>query len=117
MADSALVSELEKAEPAHWEAILDRTSPGMFSQYKSDTNWWLLKSALAQFPKTIRRPAFVMITGDLLAHEFPSTFRSVTHDDDQQHYRAFVLKTVEFLALELQRKFPDTKILHHSRQQ
>ena len=110
MADPALVSELEKAEPARWEAILDRTSTTAFSQYGSDTNWWLLKSALAQFPKTIRRPAFVMVTGDLLAHEFPSTFRSATHDDDQQHYRAFVLKTVQFLALELRRKFPDTKI-------
>ena len=110
MADSALVSELEKAQPTKWEEILDRTSPATFSQYGSDTNWWLLKSALAQFPKTIRRPAFLMVTGDLLAHEFPATFRSVTHDYDQQHYRAFVLKTVEFLALELQQKFPDTKI-------
>ncbi len=111
MADAALVGELEKAEPARWEAILDRTTPGAFSQYKSDTNWWLLKSALAQFPKTIRHPAFVMVTGDLLAHEFPQLFQSATQDNDQQHYRAFVLKTVEFLALELQRRFPGTKIL------
>ena len=110
MADAALVSELEKAEPAQWEAILNRTSPNTFSQYKSDTNWWLLKSALAQFPKTIRHPEFVMVTGDLLAHDFPATFQSATHDSDQQHYREFVLKTVQFLALELQRKFPGTKI-------
>jgi sphingomyelin phosphodiesterase acid-like 3 len=110
MADPALVDELVKAEPGQWEAILDRTSPVSFSQYKSDTNWWLLKSALAQFPKTIRHPALVMVTGDLLAHAYPSLFRSATHDDDQQHYRAFVLKTVQFLALELRRKFPDTKI-------
>ncbi len=111
MADAALVTELEKAEPAQWEAILDRTTPGGFSPYKSDTNWWLLKSALEQFPKTERHPAFVMVTGDLLAHNFPATFESATHDEDQQHYRAFVVKTVEFLGLELQRKFPGTKIL------
>ncbi len=111
MADPALVSELEEAEPAQWEAILDRTSPASFSQYNSDTNWWLLKSALQQFPKTERHPAFVMVTGDLLAHNFPATFQSAMHDSDPQHYRAFVLKTVEFLALELQRKFPGAKIL------
>jgi sphingomyelin phosphodiesterase acid-like 3 len=110
MADAALVPQLEKADPAQWEAILNRTSPNTFSQYKSDTNWWLLKSSLVQFPRTIRHPAFVMVTGDLMAHEFPATFQSATHDSDPQHYRAFVLKTVEFLALELQRKFPGTKI-------
>ena len=82
MADAALVGELEKAEPARWEAILDRTSPQSFSQYGTDTNWWLLKSSLAQFPKTIRHPAFVMVTGDLLAHNFPATFQSATHDSD-----------------------------------
>ncbi len=110
MADPALVSELVKSDPAQWEAILERTSPTGFSQYKSDTNWWLLKSALAQFPTTIRRPAFVMVTGDLLAHDFPATYKAATRDNDQQHYRAFVQKTMQFLALELREKFPGTKI-------
>jgi sphingomyelin phosphodiesterase acid-like 3 len=111
MADPALVSELEKAAPEEWEAILNRTAPASFSQYNSDTNWWLLKSALEQFPKTLRHPAFVMVTGDLLAHSFPKLFQGATHDNDQQHYRSFVLKTVEFLGLELQRRFPRAKIL------
>jgi len=111
MADPALVGELAAADPARWEPILDRTSPGTFSQYNSDANWWLLKSALKQFPATLPHPAFVMVTGDLLAHDFPQTFRNTIHDSDQQHYRSFVLKTVEFLALQLQRDFPGTKIL------
>jgi hypothetical protein len=110
MVDAALVGDLQKADPAQWESILNRTSPNTFSQYKSDTNWWLLKSALAQFPKTIRHPEFVMVTGDLLAHDFPTTFQNATHDSNQQHYREFVLKTVEFLALKLQKEFPGTKI-------
>src|SRR5208337_4745207 len=33
------------------------------------------------------------------------------HDSDREHYRAFVLKTLEFLALEFRRRFNDTKIL------
>ncbi|HZD32194.1 MAG TPA: hypothetical protein VE779_11090, partial [Candidatus Angelobacter sp.] len=65
---------------------------------------------LEQFPKTLPHPAFVMVTGDMLAHDFPATFQSNTHDNDPQRYRAFVLKTVEFLGLELQHKFPGTKI-------
>ena len=111
MADPALVSDLAAADPAQWESILDRTAPAAFSQYGSDTNWWLLKSALDQFPVTLPHPTFIMVTGDLLAHEFPATYRNVTHDFDQQHYREFVLKTVEFLAMQLQRRFPGTKML------
>ena len=101
IADAMLVKDLEAAEPAQWEAILDRTLPNRFSLYKSDTNWWLLKSAMGQFPKTLRHPAFVMVTGDLLAHGFPDTFRAATNDTDQQHYAAFVRKTAQFLALQL----------------
>lgn len=110
MADPSLVNELVATDPARWESILDRTTPGTFSQYKSDTNWWLLESALKQFPATLPHPTFIVVTGDLLAHDFRETFQSVTHDSDQQRYRAFVLKTVQFLALELQHKFPGTKI-------
>ncbi len=111
MADAALVPELQKADPPEWEAILNRTAPAKFSQYGSDTNWWLLQSALKQFPRTLPYPVFVMVTGDFLAHEFPATFRAATHDDNQQHYAAFVLKTVQFLALQLEHAFPGVKVL------
>ena len=111
MADPALVSELAAAEPTQWEAILERTTPTTFSQYGSDTNWWLLKSAMRQLPATLRHPTLVMVTGDFLAHNFPANYQSATHDTDPNHYRAFVLKTTKFLALELQRNFPGTKIL------
>jgi hypothetical protein len=105
MADPMLVKDLEPADARQWEPILERTQPPSYSLYGSDTNWSLLKSALQQFPATLRRPAFIMVTGDLLAHNFPDTFRSITHDTNQQHYRSFVQKTALFLAIEMQRKF------------
>jgi len=111
MADVALVSDLQAADPSQWESILQRTSPESFSPYGQDTNWWLLQSALNQMRKTLPRPALVMITGDLLAHGFPQAFLNGTHDKDPEHYRAFVLKTVEFLAFEFRKRFPATKIL------
>ena len=111
MADVALVSSLVAAAPSQWEPILQHTSPDSFSPYGQDTNWWLLQSALNQMRKTLPHPAFVMITGDLLAHGFPQVFLNATHDNDREHYRAFVLKTVEFLAFELRKRFPGTKVL------
>src|SRR5208283_1283119 len=111
MADAALVSSLEAADSTQWASILQRTSPGSFSPYGQDTNWWLLQSALDQMRKTLPHPAFVMVTGDLLAHEFPKTFLNAAHDTDPEHYWTFVLKTVEFLTLEFHKRFPGAKIL------
>ncbi len=67
--------------------------------------------------KTLPHPAFVMFTGDLLAHEFPSKYRNATHDEDPEHYRAFVLKTVEFLAIEFRKRFPGHEDPGDARQQ
>jgi sphingomyelin phosphodiesterase acid-like 3 len=111
MADPALVAELAAADPTQWEAILQQSTPANFSYYGQDTNWWLLQSALDQMRKMMPHPAFVMFTGDMLAHRFPKAFQNATHDQDLEHYRAFVLKTVKFLAIEFQKRFPDTKIL------
>ena len=111
MADPSLVGDLVAADPTQWENILERSKLTRFSQYGQDTNWWLLRSALDQMRRTLPRPTFIMVPGDLLAHEFPQTFAKITRDNDREHYRAFVLKTLGFLALEFRKRFGDTKIL------
>ncbi len=111
MADPKLVDELNAAPPANWEAILDRSTSTAFSQYGQDTNWWLLRSALNAMRTTLPRPAFILITGDMLAHRFPSTYRQTAKQNDPESYRKFVLKTMQFLVLQLQRRFPNTRIM------
>jgi sphingomyelin phosphodiesterase acid-like 3 len=111
MADPTLVSELAAANPAQWEAILNRSKSAAFSQYGEDTNWWLLKSALDAMRTTTPHPALILVTGDLLAHQFPKTFQHTTQDTHREDYRQFVLKTVEFLAIQLRKRFPETRIL------
>src|SRR5208283_4454046 len=99
------------SDPTQWETVLARSKSTSFSQYGEDTNWWLLQSALDQMRATLPHPAFILMTGDLLAHQFPQTYLKTTHDQNRENYRKFVLKTVEFLALEFRKRFPDTKIL------
>ena len=111
MADPSLVPQLMAADPAGWEIILNQTAPRSFSQYGQDTNWWLLQSSLDQMRQTMPRPAVFLLLGDLLAHHFPATFQAITHDNDREHHRIFVLKTIQFLALQLRRRWPDTQIL------
>jgi sphingomyelin phosphodiesterase acid-like 3 len=110
MADAGLVADLDAADPAQWTGILGRSKPTAFSQYGQDTNWWLLQSALDQAHKTIPRPAFIIIDGDSLAHHFPQLYQSITHAEDREHYRKFVLKTMQFLALQLRKRYPNTRI-------
>ena len=111
MSDGTLVADLAASDPAQWETILARSKSSSFSQYGEDTNWWLLQSSLDQMRATLPHPAFILVTGDLIAHQFPQTYLKTTHDSNRENYRKFVLKTVEFLALEFRRRFPDTKIL------
>jgi hypothetical protein len=111
MADPKLVDALIKAAPAQWQPILNRSQPAAFSQYGEDTNWWLLQSALNAMRTTEPHPAFIVITGDLLAHHFPDTFRRITGNNDPQAYRKFVRSTIEFLALQLRQRFLQSTIL------
>ena len=110
-ADPTLVIDLAAAPATQWETILNGSKVTAYSQYSQDTNWWLLKSSLNAMHQTLPNPALVMITGDLLAHDFPETYKNTTHDNDREHYRAFVLKTVQFLSLEFRERLNDSKIL------
>ena len=111
MADPSLVADLAAADLSQWETILQRSKVMAFSSYGQDTNWWLLRSALDAMVRAEPHPALVMFTGDLLAHDFPKTYQSITHDSEPEHYRAFVLKTVDFVALELRKRFVAAKML------
>ncbi len=110
-ADPALVKDLAAAPPSRWERILNRSELTAYSPYGQDTNWWLLQSALDAMRATEPNPALVMITGDLLAHGFPAAYAKTVNDSNRKHYRAFVYKTVAFLALELGKRFGQSQIL------
>ena len=111
IADTSLAHDLSTAAPAQWEAILQGSKLTAFSRYGQDTNWWLLRSALDQMHANLPSPALIICTGDLLAHSLRAKYVSATGDNAGEHYRAFVLKTVEFLALELRKRLNPLPIL------
>ena len=111
MADRKLVDELNAAEVDKWESILNRSRLTAFSQYGEDTNWWLMRSALDAMRSTLPHPAFILVTGDMLAHQFPSIYQRNAKDKSRESYRKFVLKTMQFISLELRQRFPHTTIL------
>jgi sphingomyelin phosphodiesterase acid-like 3 len=111
MADQGLVDQLAAAEPEQWSAVLDSSSDRSLGRYGRDSNWMLLRSALQHMAETLPKPAFVLISGDFLAHGFRQEFDAAAKDHSDAAYRIFVRKTMQFLGLQLEQNFPATPIL------
>ena len=71
-----------------------------------DTAWPLLATALTAAAQAEPHPAFVTLSGDLLAHEFPCRFRKLAPSATPEEYAAFAAKTVAFVIAQLQLSFP-----------
>ena len=111
MADPKLVDRLSSAEPKEWPDVFDSSDNETPARYGADSNWALLRSALWQAKQTLPNPAFVVLPGDFLAHNFRHQFDAAAANHSDAAYRQFVYKTMQFLASQLERTFPDTAIL------
>ena len=90
MADAKLVDRLAVADFDRWQAILESSPDKSPSGYGQDSNWALLRSALEQIKETMPAPAFVLLPGDFLAHNFRREFDSAAADRSDTAYRLFV---------------------------
>src|SRR5688572_33044564 len=71
----AVIEKLRQADVAQWESILatdDTSAP----KYQTDTNYAFLKSTLTELNQRANQenPAFVVVLGDYLAHNFKQNF-------------------------------------------
>jgi sphingomyelin phosphodiesterase acid-like 3 len=109
-ADPALMAKLEAADVAQWDAILRSSISQSFSTYGSDVNDALLRSALGEMKKQIPSPAFVLISGDFLAHKFQQTYQQYATDKSQTAYTAFVTKTIAYVAGMFRQAYPGVPV-------
>lgn len=108
-ADRVLAEALAEAPAEEWPGILDRGGERM-SSYSEDTDWNLLRASLDEL-QAQKKPDVVLIAGDFLAHNFRTAFDASVGAHDDAAYRRFVVKTMRFLALELEHALPQTPIL------
>ena len=109
-ADPSLVARLEAADVAEWPAILASTTPTAFSSYGKDVNDPLLRSAVATMQQQLPKPAFVLISGDFLAHGFQKSYQQYATDKSQAAYTAFVTKTIRYVTSLLEQAYPGVRI-------
>jgi sphingomyelin phosphodiesterase acid-like 3 len=108
-----LIENLRKAPSNQWKTILaeqDTEAP----TYEKDTNFKLLESALAGYKKVAasQKPRFVLVLGDLLAHDYQENFAQYSSDNTLAAYQSFVKKSMEFLASEMNTTFPKTDVYY-----
>ena len=107
-ADTSLVRTLRGTPTSGWARVLARTQPSTPSKYGADTNYPLLRSAGAAMKQAAPAPAFVVITGDFLAHQYQERYEGVF--SDTVGYAAFTDSTIAFLAKWADSLYPNVPI-------
>jgi hypothetical protein len=110
LADAGIVDQLAVAEPAQWAAILASGSK-KFPDFGHDTNWPLFASLLQAAERIERKPAFTIVTGDLLGHHFRERFNSEAAVHDDEAFGSFVRKTAEFATLQIKQSSGDAPLI------
>ena len=107
--DPALVDSLVRTDYSSWERIF-QSSKMAPNAYSSDADYALLRSAFTAMRQQSAAPAFIIISGDFLCHEFQSKFaaNAPQYPDSLQ---SFTAKTIGFIAWLLNSYFPRTMVL------
>jgi len=119
--DPGKFAQLQSAPAAQWLAILSAPdTPAAAADFAAlqktckmrgiDTPFSLLTSSLKAEQTAQPQPAFVTVSGDLLAHKFDCRFQQLAPKASEADYSAFASKTVDFVALELHTAFPQSPV-------
>lgn len=115
--DPGKARQLVSAPVSQWKTILaSAPSPNQQQAFDSlqkqchakgvDTPPALLKSALAAIKAQQPDTRFMMVSGDLVVHDFSCRYETLFPNASPDEYQSFVLKTISYVAGELRGTFP-----------
>ena len=98
-ADSPVVRTLRSTPVSGWARVLETSPDTAPSPYGSDSDYPLLRSAGAAIRQRAPHPAFVVITGDFLGHNFEQKYAAVfAGTPDSAGAATFADSTMAFMA-------------------
>ena len=119
--DPAKAVRLKAAPASDWNAILaepastDRSA--RFAELQqacgaraTDTSYPLYESSLRAMHNDASGAKFVVLSGDLISHDFSCVFKTMFPTAGPVEYRTFVEKTIEFVMIELRRALPGAPV-------
>ncbi len=113
-ADRSIFESLAQEPVSEWGRLLASSSERGVSQLGSDSNYVLLESCLAAAAQTCPRPDFILYPGDSLAHDWRGRYERASlrsSGENEEAYREFTRKSIQFLALEFRKHFPNVPVL------
>ena len=109
--DPALFSSLNSSDPGAWEALFRSSRITAPSDSGSDTNFPLLALALSSIRQQAGGGPLVVFTGDLLGHNFATTFYGLNGSHDTAAMQAFADKTVAFVMDQVRASVGDVPVV------
>jgi len=119
--DPAKTSKLLAAPVSEWNTILAEPASAdqaaRFAELQTtckargvDTTYALYQSSLAAIKNDATGAKFVVLSGDLIAHNFSCKFSTTFPGAKPGEYRAFVEKTIEYVMRELRAALPGVPV-------
>lgn len=106
-----LIKKMQREPAERWRQILLKEDNAVV-QYKKDANYSIINAALISAQHEGLNALFVLVLGDMLAHNYQKKYRQYSGDRSREGYQAFVKKTFQFLIGELNRVFPHKNIYY-----
>ena len=100
--DAKVFQALDAADFTEWEGIFEACGPAP-SIAGADTNYPLLKLALASVRQNLGDSRVVLYTGDLLGHEIATLYQQASGSSDQASMVAFTNKTAAFVMQQIRK--------------
>jgi sphingomyelin phosphodiesterase acid-like 3 len=120
-ADPAKAAKLMAAPVSEWNAILagpaSADQVARFTELQTtckargaDTSYTLYESSLRAMHEDAKGAKFVVLSGDLIAHNFSCKFSTTFPNAKPGEYRAFVEKTIEYVMRKLRAALPGVPV-------
>ena len=110
--DQTLFDQLKAADASQWQAIFAGSKIkgiGSYGDFKEETDYNLLISALENMAAVSGKPDFVIFSGDFLAHIFHDRYADC-NNKSSEGLDAFIDKTVTFFAILFEKYFPGVPV-------
>ncbi|MGA2909098.1 MAG: metallophosphoesterase [Terracidiphilus sp.] len=119
--DPAKAARLKAAPVSEWSAILAEPSSAdqaaRFAELQktcgaraTDTPYLLYDSSLQAIHNDARGAKFIVLSGDLISHDFSCVFKTIFPTDGRAEYRAFVEKTIDYVIRSLRGALPGVPV-------
>ena len=109
--DTTIFNELVNSPVEEWADIFESSTVTDLSSWGQETNYPLLKRALAAASLNVGEGQAVIFPGDILAHHFPENFFKLYGEEDYDALRSFVYKTVVFFATQVRERMGSVPVM------